>query len=283
MKSQRIKTFFLIGIILFLVLSFSNYPQETKAGAEHNVSGYAWSENIGWISFNNTSGGGSANYGVNIEPDSVFSGYAWSEHIGWISFNESDLTGCPVAPCRAWVDISCLDGQCPIYGWARALAGGTIEAGGWDGWIRLRGLDHGLYIDQTTGEFHGWAWGGNETNSGWRDKAVSGWLSFNCAEGGELRDNICGQSDYKATTSFAFNRPPEPDALQSDHSNYCNPWSFILSWEFYDADGDSQEFYQVQVDDEPSFSSPLTNDSNQVSSSCEVGERDSYAPSSRTF
>jgi len=138
MKSQRIKTFFLIGIILFLVLSFSNYPQETKAGAEHNVSGYAWSENIGWISFNNTSGGGSANYGVNIEPDSVFSGYAWSEHIGWISFNESDLTGCPVAPCRAWVDISCLDGQCPIYGWARALAGGTIEAGGWDGWIRLR-------------------------------------------------------------------------------------------------------------------------------------------------
>ena len=104
---------------------------------------------------------------------SELSGWAWSENIGWISFNESD-TGVPPSddPCP---DASCIakatpSGQLgssdvPIYGWARALA----HDGGWDGWIRF---DHGksgeVYID-SSGDLHGWAWGGE----------VVGWISFN--------------------------------------------------------------------------------------------------------
>ena len=54
------------------------------------LSGFAWSEAIGWISFSCKSGGNCSDndYGVTI--DSVtgdFSGYAWNDVIGWISFN----------------------------------------------------------------------------------------------------------------------------------------------------------------------------------------------------
>jgi hypothetical protein len=134
----------------------------------NNVSGWAWSENIGWISFNSTNCQGSANclcpslggagcpnpsypcsnsscadlktYGVIIDPSTGdFSGHAWSENIGWISFNSADLAGCPSGTCKARLDTtptgSVCDGTGVICGWARALSYG----GGWDGWIRLRG------------------------------------------------------------------------------------------------------------------------------------------------
>ncbi|MDD4074225.1 MAG: LamG domain-containing protein, partial [Candidatus Pacebacteria bacterium] len=40
-------------------------------------------------------------YGVSIGSDNIFTGYAWSENIGWISFNPADLTGCPSGTCNA--------------------------------------------------------------------------------------------------------------------------------------------------------------------------------------
>jgi hypothetical protein len=53
-----------------------------------NLSGYAWSENVGWISFSceNTSSCGTVDYGVIIDFDGLFDGYAWGENIGWINF-----------------------------------------------------------------------------------------------------------------------------------------------------------------------------------------------------
>ncbi|MDP3725138.1 MAG: hypothetical protein Q8R20_01570 [Nanoarchaeota archaeon] len=59
------------------------------------LSGYAWNDSIGWISFNcdQTSHGGTntcteSNYRVEIDGDSGdFSGYAWNDVEGWISFN----------------------------------------------------------------------------------------------------------------------------------------------------------------------------------------------------
>jgi hypothetical protein len=100
----------------------------------HNVSGYAWSENIGWISFsceNESEIGQGVDYGVDIDREGDFSGYAWSENIGWVSFNQDDLIDCPDSPCQAVVDLESGD----VSGWARALSHGD----GWDGWIELRG------------------------------------------------------------------------------------------------------------------------------------------------
>ncbi len=65
-----------------------------------NLSGWAWSDAIGWISFdchNSETGGSSPNYscgpgGVTygVKVDNVsgeFKGWAWNDAIGWISFN----------------------------------------------------------------------------------------------------------------------------------------------------------------------------------------------------
>jgi len=86
---RNIKFFLLIFII---ALSFFVF-EKIKAGSADNVSGWAWSENVGWISFNNITGGGPVDYGVNVDAlTGDFSGYAWSENVGWISFEASDVS-----------------------------------------------------------------------------------------------------------------------------------------------------------------------------------------------
>jgi hypothetical protein len=40
-------------------------------------------------------------YGVSVGDDNILIGYAWSDNIGWVSFNASDLTGCPSGTCSA--------------------------------------------------------------------------------------------------------------------------------------------------------------------------------------
>jgi len=161
------------------------------AGPLHNVGGWAWSENIGWVSFNSSDSGagGGADYGVNIDKNTgVMSGYAWSKHIGWISFNAADLAGCPSGTCEAKVDTACAGGQCEVSGWARVISAKDDPegAGGWAGFVSLRGSgpDYGVYIDPVTKDFHGWAW----------SDMVLGWLSFNSANPG------AGGGPYKVYT-----------------------------------------------------------------------------------
>ncbi|MEK7123802.1 MAG: hypothetical protein AAB851_02830, partial [Patescibacteria group bacterium] len=149
----------------------------TNAGAGDNVFGFTWSENIGWISFNNLAGdgqpagGGGTDYGVRIDENSGdFSGYAWSENIGWISFNRSDTgnppSDDPGAGSGAIAKVNLSNGQ--ISGWMRALS----QGGGWDGWIRLNPPAFGgVFVNMLNGDFSGWAWGSD----------VVGWVSFNSA------------------------------------------------------------------------------------------------------
>jgi len=57
-----------------------------------NLCGYAWSEKIGYISFCDKSP--NKFYGVTIDVNGKFSGYAWSEKIGYINMNDAgDLYG----------------------------------------------------------------------------------------------------------------------------------------------------------------------------------------------
>jgi len=196
----------------------------SRAGAGHNIFGWAWSSTIGWISLNDLNcdvdGDGKYNdgglngcpnddsdvfpYGVNVDLNLAsltfeeISGQAWSENIGWISFDRA-LTGAPPgAPYVADAFIAKVDnGTGKLYGWARALSAcqddfwdGTKctsneagnKSGGWDGWIKLRkdptdgGPDYGVSLNGNS--FTGWAWGGG-TNA---EEAVIGWISFDSAE-----------------------------------------------------------------------------------------------------
>ncbi len=121
-----------LGYVAYTVNPTSVAPTKVEAGASQNVSGFAWSENIGWISLNSTSDGSATSYGVNISPltgTGIFSGYAWSENVGWITFNSGELTACPSGTCNAQVDWT--SGK--VSGWARVLS----QTG--DGWIKLGG------------------------------------------------------------------------------------------------------------------------------------------------
>lgn len=142
-----------------------------------DLSGWGWSDNIGWISFNcgdvGTSGCGAANYKVTVDNAGNLTGWAWSENIGWIMFNPSGPY--PEAPNYS---SKVSDGK--IVGWARVCAGtvggdcaSVSRSDGWDGWIKLSGVStggdpYGLSVEPGTGKIIGFAWGGE----------VLGWTSF---------------------------------------------------------------------------------------------------------
>ncbi len=61
-----------------------------------NLSGYAWNDVYGWISFDchNTNACAQSSYQVTIDSNGDFSNYAWNDVIGWISFNCVNTLGC---------------------------------------------------------------------------------------------------------------------------------------------------------------------------------------------
>lgn len=65
--------------------------------ADGALSGYAWSENAGWINFAPTGGGVSVNGSGNLY------GYAWGENMGWISFNCVDASSCAIADYKVTI------------------------------------------------------------------------------------------------------------------------------------------------------------------------------------
>ena len=171
-----------IAALLFIVALiygafFADSIKQASAGSAQNVSGYAWSDNIGWISFNctDTSSCGTVDYGVNIATDGDMSGYAWSDNIGWISFEESDLTGCPSGSCEAKLSGGSLEG------WARVLSNGD----GWDGWISLKGSSYG--ITKNGNNLEGYAWDASDISG---ESIGIGWIHFNPSFGGVVVSSV---------------------------------------------------------------------------------------------
>ena len=192
----------IILLITFLVFSFFAFGK-VEAGTTDNVSGFAWSENIGWISFNCTNPElpvprCSNDYGVKIDPSTgIFSGYAWSENIGWISFNVGELTGCPSGTCQAQLTFATKQ----VSGWAKVLSNNS--------WIRLRDTNYGVSWNNSTQELEGWAWSDTDV----------GWISFNRTNCDANKDGLsdgtpvgCPSagtpiSNYKVLTSFTLALP----------------------------------------------------------------------------
>lgn len=188
---------------------------------------------IGWISFSNKSDFTAIPYGVFINGTTgEISGYAWSSNIGWITFNASDLQkcttnrvlsnppsavttpdNCPGGPnVTAQIDIisdpvtgaitegpSSPAGKALVSGWARACSvfvsgcsgsvRSDIQTGTWDGWISLADpvppATYGMKLEIATMKFLGpsvintgvfltslpvcsncYAWGGGTAASG---------------------------------------------------------------------------------------------------------------------
>ena len=170
MSLTKIFTTLFPAAFLLATLVAAVQPIVVEAAATDNVSGYAWSENIGWISMNSLDVPASPDYGVTVNTLGTISGYAWSEHVGWISFDRGDLSGCPSGSCVAQLNRA----TGVVTGWARALSAvaAGVNSGGWDGWISLSGtaLDgapYGVAVDNSC-DWSGWAWG----------SSVVGWIDF---------------------------------------------------------------------------------------------------------
>lgn len=193
------KKFFVISffVVLMVFSVFSSLDQKVQASSTDNVTGWAWSSNIGWISLNctntNSCGttGGNVNYGLTIANNGDITGYAWSPNIGWIKFggfaNSSfpNISGDGTSPINANLSGT------KITGWARACNGlndvitnpqinqtvsngtactGVPRTDGWDGWISLHNSndDYGVNVSSSTGAITGFAWGSD----------VVGWIQF---------------------------------------------------------------------------------------------------------
>ncbi len=170
-------TLFLFVAILVIFLSSYILSTKTKAsGTSVYISGYIYSERIGWIDFQPHMGG-------DINMDSTtgdITGYAWSENIGWVKFG--GLTGFPTGPGTTPSNAKKVGTN--IVGWARVCSGmydtspdqtspnntcsGTSRTDGWDGWISLDGSGYGVHIDNTNNTLSGFAWGSD----------ILGWIDF---------------------------------------------------------------------------------------------------------
>ncbi len=260
----KLKTWLILAVMLIIGISsaalvtyfeFKGSEEIARAAGGDNVSGYAWSESVGWISFNcsDDSSCNTIDYGVDIDPATGnFSGNAWSENIGWISFDRSDTGAPPAEPYQGESEtiIANYDsGTENITGWAKILVLGD------DGWIKLRkfssdtGPDYGVSIASSTGDFSGWAWNGGAGGIGW--------VSFNCADEGA---GGCEGHDYKVSR---LNTAPQAANLSAPNWSYEQACALyarqaFLRWEFSDPDeGSSQGAYQVIVDDDSDPADPL--------------------------
>lgn len=124
--------------------AWSDLPQSTAGGVDRGA---------GWISF---SGPG---YGVVASQSTGnLSGYAWSEHYGWLSFNSAEVAGCPSGTCQPNINPS----TGIATGWARFINAPAGTSGPWNGWVRLSGSNYGVTYSSGTQTFSGYAWGDSD-------------------------------------------------------------------------------------------------------------------------
>lgn len=65
-----------------------SYTFKVSNDGNGNLTGWAWNDAIGWISFDSATPGSPYAYQVTINTSNgSFSGWAWNDIIGWISFN----------------------------------------------------------------------------------------------------------------------------------------------------------------------------------------------------
>jgi len=198
-KTKR--TYFLFSFFLLIILvGFFVFKSNTRAtGNTEYLSGYAWSDTIGWISFSNctdpstSTGCTGIPYQVTYDDSNNpadLDGYAWSSNVGWIHFvgtfpSNASLPDLPPGSTNAATAQGSkitqvlapnpLDSRISLTGWARATSptpGGDGSCpsfdqnpdGCWDGWISLSGNNYGVQFlfsgdSDTTSSSTHFAWG----------------------------------------------------------------------------------------------------------------------------
>lgn len=150
---------FLVIGIAFRVTVFAGAGENARGwlwgGSDDGVGN---STGLGWVSMNNLTGGGSKSYGISIpSAGGAVTGYGWSENIGWIQF-DPDNDGSMPPGCSSGVTLSgnALSGCARVVGIAQEKLLGN--SGGWDGWIKMSGGNYGVTLSGNV--LSGYAWSG---------------------------------------------------------------------------------------------------------------------------
>lgn len=144
----------------------------------------------GWISMNdlNTGAGGTYSYGVNIPASGNLTGYAWSSNLGYIDFESSAhcTTGTPSGTQYKAQSCTNPDGNTngvsrsggDVTGWARivdiAKESANNNSGGWQGWIKMVNVK----VSGTPPTLSGYGWNGEEAGTGGNVANGIGWIEF---------------------------------------------------------------------------------------------------------
>jgi len=210
----------LISILALIVgITIVTSGKAVNANNSQELIGWAWSSNIGWVSFNcsNENSCDDVDYSVEMASGGNLSGYAWNDNIGWINF--APVGPYPEAPDHG-ARLEPGKRENKITGWARACLGAALSdcsggtnpnAGGWDGWIKLSGSwKNGVSIKNN--QLQGYAW----------NDEVIGWIDFNPARGGVafgsplLPTRECSDGVDNADPEDSFVDEDDPDC-------YSNP------------------------------------------------------------
>ena len=170
-----------IGVFGLLILAgIAAVFNVALAAYNGNVSGYAWSPQAGWVSFENT-----GLYGVEVS-DTLIDGYAWGEKIGFISFTRD--TGTP--DYGVTVTLYETGGRLSGYAW-NPQAGYIRMAATGSNYSNDSAINYGVTVNGTTGVCSGYAW-----------SEKMGWIKFGgtCVTG---TSGICASnSAYGVTTTW---------------------------------------------------------------------------------
>lgn len=198
---------------------------------EPNLSGWAWNDLYGWISFNFTEY--ELEWGVNLDPDAQFSGFAWSDNVGWIDY-------APAGPFPSTPNYSAKWDQetGEISGWIHILSQGS------SGYILMRDdtpTAYGVTLDPDTGAWSGYAW--NED---------LGWIQYDHAYG-----NVITNLDI----TFVPAVPVLVSPISETGCAEVTALSPVMQWSPFSGEaGSTQAQYQIQIDDDPDFSSLIVDE-----------------------
>lgn len=191
MSALRIVSLVSVLLVSVLFIAAGDPRPVLSQGVGVPITGYAWSDTIGWLDLNcsNSNTCADNNFGLAIATDGTLSGYAWSENIGWISANTADVAGCPSSPCAPKISGTA------ATGWLSALA---ADGEGWDGWISLSGSGYGPVI--SSGDFSGYSWGSDVV--GWVDWSYAHTTYTSCTAHYYCSDNNLRHADAYCADTF---------------------------------------------------------------------------------
>ncbi len=202
-----------IGLLSIIIMFSANLTFAFDSG---QLTGYAWSDTIGWISFENV---------YISKTTGQITGNAWSDAVGWISFDYCHLD----AACQGPTYDS---NTGKISGTVMVLSGRLNTIDGWDGKIVLSNFtgspSYGPVLNHN--KFTGYSWGSEvvgwfswnqikllplKNHYIWSD--TIGWISFNCNN-----TYTCGISNYNV------------DISKTTGQITGNAWSDAVGWISFD-------------------------------------------------